>query len=338
MKSSGTSKVQGVDSISTAIPLMKAPYQKGVICVDVTNRCNLGCSNCTRFLENQDGYWDMTPENFRIAVKSLREYPGVIAVIGGNPAMHKDFELLCKIFVEEIPEKSRRGLWSNHVFKHAELAAATFGTFNMNTHGDPKGTESLRDLYLRTNKKGNLFVGNSLHAPLLTALKDLYSEQEMWQLISECDINQRWSGTIIQNNGKLRAYFCEVAGSFDVARGEDFGHEVVDNWWRKPIEDYVSQIQRFCPGCGAAARIKGTLDKEETDTYTISNLDLVKKSEKRKRNSVLISKPNEIEHLERPITSHQKSINKSFLIIRSRLRLRSRIKNLLAKNRMMREK
>jgi hypothetical protein len=279
-------------------------------------------------LENQEGYWDMTPENFRIAVRSLREYPGVIAMIGGNPAMHKDFEQLCHIFVEEIPEKSRRGLWSNHVFKYAELAAATFGTFNMNTHGDAKGTESLRDLYLRINKKGNLFIGNSLHAPLLTALSDLYSEQEMWQLISQCDINQRWSGTIIQNNGVLRAYFCEVAGSFDVARGEDFGHAVVDNWWRKPIEEYVSQIQKFCPGCGAAARFKGTLDVEETDTYTISNLDLVKKSEKRKRKSILISEANSMELLEQPITSHQKSINKRILILRSTLRIRSRVKML----------
>lgn len=331
MKNSKTLDLKVVKSISTAIPLMKAPFQKGVICVDVTNRCNLGCSNCTRFLENQDGYWDMTPENFRIAVRSLREYPGVIAMIGGNPAMHRDFEQLCQIFIEEIPEKSRRGLWSNNVFKHAELAAATFGTFNMNTHGDAKGTESLRDLYLRTNKKGNLFIGNSLHAPLLTALKDLYSEEDMWKLISQCDINQRWSGTIIQNNGVLRAYFCEVAGSFDVARGEDFGHPVVDNWWRKPIEEYVGQIQKFCPGCGAAARFKGTLDNEETDTYTISNLDLVKKSEKRHRKSILISNPNSMEHLERPITSHQESINKRILIIRSRLRIRSRIKNVFAR-------
>lgn len=327
MRTHINSNVDAVYSLETALPLMKAPFQKGVICVDVTNRCNLGCSNCTRFLENQDGYWDMTPENFRSAVRSLREYPGVIAMIGGNPAMHKEFELLCQIFAEEIPEKSKRGLWSNNVFKHAELAAATFGTFNMNTHGDTKGTESLRDLYLRTNKKGNLFMGNSIHAPLLTALKDLYPEQEMWQLISQCDINQRWSGTIIQNNGKLRAYFCEVAGSFDVARGEDFGHEVVENWWKRPIEEYVSQIQKFCPGCGAAAKFKGSLDNEETDMYTISNLDLVKNSEKRKRKTILITEAKTLELLDRPITSHQKSINKRILIIRSRLRVRSRIKN-----------
>lgn len=67
-----------------AIAKMRSPYQMGIICIDITNKCDLDCSNCTRLLVNQDKYWEMTPENFRMAVRSLAEYPGVIAVIGGK--------------------------------------------------------------------------------------------------------------------------------------------------------------------------------------------------------------------------------------------------------------
>ena len=48
----------------------------------------------------------MTLENFRIAARSLVDFPGVIAIIGGNPTMHRNFREICRIFVEEIPNKN----------------------------------------------------------------------------------------------------------------------------------------------------------------------------------------------------------------------------------------
>src|ERR1700740_2033138 len=88
-----------------AIANMRSPYEMQIICVDITNKCDLACSNCTRLLENQDAFWDMSVDNFRVAVRSLRDYPGIIAVIGGNPVMHKHFDEICHVFCEEIPEK-----------------------------------------------------------------------------------------------------------------------------------------------------------------------------------------------------------------------------------------
>jgi hypothetical protein len=35
-----------------AIPKMRGPNQMHIICIDVTNKCDLACSNCTRLLEN----------------------------------------------------------------------------------------------------------------------------------------------------------------------------------------------------------------------------------------------------------------------------------------------
>jgi organic radical activating enzyme len=269
-----------------AIGKMRSPEHMHIICIDVTNKCDLACSNCTRLLKNQDSLWEMTPENFRTALRSLKDFKGIIAMIGGNPCVHTQFEELCRVFREEIPNQFQRGLWTNNYFKHMEVIENTFGTFNLNPHNVEKANDSLRKLYdsmiLKKGFQGGYYTGNSEHSPILTAVKDLYSEKEMWEKISGCDINREWSASIVQNKGELRAYFCEVAASFDLARGTDNGYPVVDGWWRKPIKDFSGQIKHFCTGCGVPARLKGNIDNENTDTYTKSNADLALKSEKNK--------------------------------------------------------
>jgi hypothetical protein len=274
------------DFCRRAIAKMRSPYEMKIICIDVTNKCDLACSNCTRLLENQDNFWDMTPENFRLALRSLAGFPGIIAMIGGNPTMHRHFEELCTIFTEEIPNKAQRGLWTNNCFKYSALAKEVFGTFNLNPHGDARGIRSLADL----KDLGWYHEGHSTHAPLLTAIKDLYDAKEMWRRIAQCDVNQNWSASIVQVNGKLRAYFCEIGGSFDLARNEDHGIDVLPGWWHRNIAEFETQVRHFCPGCGVAARIVGDLDSDEIDTYTKSNADLAEKAQaKRNRKIVEIS-------------------------------------------------
>lgn len=255
-----------------AIASMRAPSQMQIIALDVTNRCDLQCSNCTRLLAQQRRKWDMTPENFRLALQSLKGYDGIIAMIGGNPCLHPRFPELCRIFAEETPQ-AQRGLWSNNVFDHQEVIARTFGVYNLNPHNDERGIASIEKL--RRYVSISYHKGSSFHAPLLAAVKDVIPDAEqMWDAISQCDINRNWSASIVQNQGQLRAYFCEVAASFDLARGEDHGHSVYEGWWRKPIERFDSQIRHFCPGCGVAARLEGRLDSEDTDDYSVSNTAL----------------------------------------------------------------
>jgi len=280
--------------IENAIQKMRAPSQMSIICIDITNKCDLACSNCTRLLANQDAFWDMSPPNFRLAARSLADYPGIIAVIGGNPCMHPQFAQLCQIFEEEIPQKERRGLWTNNFFKHQEISRKTFGIFNLNSHGDERGIKSVTPF-----KEISWFhEGTSDHSPLLTAIRDLYAEEEMWKKISACDINQNWSATVIQNKGQLRYYFCEVAASFDLARGTDNGFPLQDGWWRKPMNEFAQQIKHFCPGCGVPAKLKGHRDRDEIDTYSISNADIAEKTVAKKRKIIKINSIAEVGHID----------------------------------------
>lgn len=287
-----------------AIASMRAPRNCHIICVDTTNRCDLACSNCTRLLANQDNLWDMTPENFRLALQSLKDYFGIIAMIGGNPCMHPKFPELCRIFVEEIPNKFQRGLWTNNPFKHEKLCEETFGTFNLNAHGEKRAQPALQRLTDSAMQTGGIawtYMGHSVHAPLLTAVKDIYRDEEtMWEKIAGCEINRDWSASIVQNaRGELRAYFCEVAASFDLARGGDGGHPVVPGWWNQKLTAFKDQVKTFCPGCGVPAKQKGVKDSDEKDIYTKTNADIALKD--KKRHTELLIRP-EVE--ERRVTNY----------------------------------
>jgi len=176
----------------------------------------------------------------------------------------------------------------------------TFGALNLNPHNMERANDKLKDLHDVMIKQkgfhGGYYVGNSHHAPLLTAVKDLYPEKEMWDKISRCDINKDWSASIIENKGALRAYFCEVAASFDLARGEDHGHPVVLDWWKKPISAFSDQVKHFCTGCGVPARLRGNMDNEEIDTYTKSNADIAQKSLAKGRKIQLLDIENKLNH------------------------------------------
>ena len=289
-----------------AVAKMRSPNQMHIICIDVTNKCDLACSNCTRLLENQDGFWDMSPDNFRLALRSLKDYFGIIAMIGGNPCMHRNFAELCQIFTEEIPNKLQRGLWTNNYFKHETLVKETFGTFNLNAHGVERAITPLNNLAQYAQANGAIawnYAGHSEHAPLLTAMRDLYTEPEMWDRITQCDINREWSASIVENKGQLRAYFCEVAAAFDLARGTDHGLPVEQGWWQKPMQYFGDQVKHFCPGCGVPAKLKAPKDYEEVDTYTSSNADIATKNPKRK---VILLKPVDMQPLDHKVTQYNK--------------------------------
>lgn len=293
--------------IDSAISKMRAPSNMHIICIDITNKCDLACSNCTRLLENQDKHWEMSLDNFRIACKSLVNYKGTIAIIGGNPVMHSKFNEICQIFRDVIKDKKQRGIWTNNTFKHEKVILDTFGGFNLNAHNVPRGIKSLRSLFKKNGRRGNIYDGNSHHSPLLAAGKDLFEPAEMWERISKCDINQNWSATIVENNGKLAAYFCEVAASFDLARNENNGIEVVVDWWKKPMNDFKHQITNFCPSCGVPARLKGSLDCEETDQYTSSNSYIAEKARLKGRKIILISKEQALNHIDHEVTEYTQS-------------------------------
>ncbi|MDP2946805.1 MAG: radical SAM protein [Nanoarchaeota archaeon] len=203
-----------------------------VIHIEITNACNLQCSNCTRFVGHHKKPFFMDLNMVEKAIDSLKGYTGQIGLMGGEPTIHPQFPEICKIFQKMIPERRKRELWTNG-FKWKEYEKIIKETF------DP-------DLITYNDHK-NMDVGR--HQPLFMAAKDILKDKGlMWQLIGNCWVQWRWAASITPKGG----FFCEVAAAQDYLFNGPGGYPLKNGWWNKNPNEFSDQVKRYCPNCSAA--------------------------------------------------------------------------------------
>lgn len=234
----------------------------GIILIDITNACNKSCSNCTRFCGHftKDKLYYMGLDYFEKAAKTLVDYSEsgddkIVGVMGGEPTLHPQFAEICEIFKSTIPNKKKRGLWSNtttpQFTKHKDIIAETFGVFNLNDHI----THPIK------------------HTPILTAIEDFkdISDGDKLKFIDNCWVQNCWSATINMKG----AFFCEVCACmsnlFDGVDGWDI--EKNPDWWKKELPEYKKQIEWSCKKCGCCLPLTPRRSNEEFDDVSISNID-----------------------------------------------------------------
>lgn len=250
----------------------------GIIQIVVTSRCDMRCSNCIYMVPYRKPE-DITVENFERAVQSLVGYRGIVGLIGGNPCLHRQFPELCEIM--RIVPRRQRGLWTNRLFGHGKLVAETFGFLNLNCHGNQKAADEMhRDL------SGTKVFGERdpcIHGAVMVSMVELnISESERWRAVACCDVNQNWSPAIVQLDGEIEAYACEVASSFAVVTGPRCGLAVTPGWWRKPMREFSHQVEMLCHDCGVPLRLRGHEDQAQTDDVSMRYLPLLRRCPGRK--------------------------------------------------------
>ena len=241
---------------------MIPPTQHWAIQIDVTNRCHVGCSNCTRSLAHVAEPFDMPVDVFAAAVESLADFPDnstpnphgqncgikVVGIIGGEPTLHPEYAELCEIIKAGIPRRINRGLWTSSR-QDARIAKNLFGYVNFNPHAPP-----------------------SHHHPILVSIRDVISDEaRMWELIDRCPYQTTWASSIGPNG----FFFCEVAASLDLVFHGPGGLPVAPGCWREPLEHFRDQITTWCPRCGGAIpmnKSRHRLDAEHVDDVSVSNL------------------------------------------------------------------
>ena len=92
---------------------MRPIRDMSIIQIDITNACYYSCSNCTRFVGHQKKPFFMSFNTFKKAVDSLRDYPGIVGIVGGEPTLHPQFGEFMQYYVEKITDKNRRKLWTS---------------------------------------------------------------------------------------------------------------------------------------------------------------------------------------------------------------------------------
>lgn len=292
-----------------AISRMIAPGQvrplkgtKGVIQIHVTRQCDKACFNCTQGSNLRGPYYFMPPDLFAKAVGSLKSYWGIVGLFGGNPALHPDFLTLCDILRSSGIPRERLGIWCNHPIReiNARDMAITFNpsVSNLNCHLDQKAFDLFKKGWPKSMPFG--LTEDSRHSPVFVSMNDLddMTEDEKWEAISRCEINQRWSASIGMFRGKLRAWFCEIAMAQSIINEHDTDYpdtgldptilyqvspEGTTNpqgsitsygtnnglyrttwsepkhWWELPITSFRNQIKHHCLNCAVPLRGYGSL-------------------------------------------------------------------------------
>jgi len=257
-----------------ALKKMKAPGDErgkacyGVMQLAITSHCDGGrCSNCTQLLAYRQPR-HMRLENALAAIDSVADYPGVIGIFGGNPCLHPDFEKISRHLAEVIPDRRRRGLWTNNMNGHGDLIGEVYGYYNINVHGNVGAAAAVRRDLPGVTVWGER-AGESVHGAVLPDLAAvLPSEADRWALIAECDVNQRWSPAIVELGGRAKGFFCEVAAAWADVCGHRSGVKIAPGWWRRPMADFAAQVDRYCHGCGVPLRMAGRPDSDRKDDVT----------------------------------------------------------------------
>jgi hypothetical protein len=200
--------------------------------VEVTNRCPHRCPYCTRYTRHlrEDQLFDLTLEQIERALLSLKDKPGLIGIMGGEPIRHPQFVEICQLIQRLIP-KQRMHLWTSggpswNAVK--DVVGQTFGHLAYNEHNSAQRNVCL-------------------HQPLTVAVGEVVADPQLRQeLIDDCWVQRLWCPSITHKG----AFFCEVAAALDTLLDGPGGYPVEPGWWERKPADFQDQVERYCQQCG----------------------------------------------------------------------------------------
>ena len=264
---------------------MRSPADMDIVQIDISTKCHLKCSNCTRLIPHQPSRDDMPLEKFESAVTSMEGWNGpnkLIGIIAGEPTLHSNFEQISRRFAElwggpltgngkqpirdfnqfateRLFDRSNgRGLWTSlgaAFYKHYETIMEVYSHWNTNTHESAGQHQALlitREDYCRS-----------------TGTPDEVCEKNR----DDCWVQKLWSATVNDKG----AYFCEVAGAIDrLYFNGEHAWPVEHGWWQRTPDDFKDQLD-LCNYCGLAQPGPSQLDILERDIISPQHRDMLKK-------------------------------------------------------------
>lgn len=241
-----------------------------IIQIDITNACPHICSNCTRFCGHHKKPFFMDFATFKKAVDSLKDFPNMVGIIGGEPTVHPEFEKFAEyirksrtgggirftllrepafdmlLYMKKVLQRldNKLGLWSSlneGYYKHFEIINDTFPTQFLNDHDNA-----------------------CKHQALLMPRKELGIPDDEWiKKRDACWIQNTWSATITPKG----AFFCEVAGSLDMLFNGPGGWKIEPGWWKRTPDEFGDQL-KWCERCSGCLDVPQRISNDERDDMT----------------------------------------------------------------------
>lgn len=239
---------------------MQYIYEAWCIQIDITNYCVQSCLYCSRYNRHLRGEQreHMSLENFLTALKSLKDWPTKIGIIGGEPLLHPQFQHINALLRKNFP-RSKLGLWTSGIPntpledpRHEKDIFETYGFVAYNPH-TPEQKEKCK------------------HQPLTIAIQEVVQDERlMWKLIDECWVQRTWCATINQKG----AYFCEVAAAQDLLLNDGKNAWPVEpGWWKRTPEEFRTQSEKLCPNCGMAIPMEREYLLNKTEKFSPNLLE-----------------------------------------------------------------
>ncbi len=245
---------------------MRSPQKMKIIQIDITNACTFNCSNCTRFCGQHKAPFFMDFETFKKAVDSLKDFKGIVGIIGGEPTLHPEFDKFIKYLAEHRPEYRKKtsikypvNSLKAYFEKLKYMNGARCGLFSSFGEGYYKHFELIQDTfpYQSLNDHSNI----NTHQGILIPRKEIGINDEEWlKKRDKCWIQNLWSATITPKG----AFYCEIAGSMDMLFNGEGGWEIDNNWWKKEPSEFNDQIH-WCENCALALDVPSIPATEQTD-------------------------------------------------------------------------
>ncbi len=230
---------------------MQPIYAAWCIQIDITNHCFLSCLYCSRYNRHlrPDQRRHMSLEQVEAALDSLKGWPKMIGIIGGEPLLHPEFPQITKLIRKRFPPEQMR-LWTSGG-KNAEdyfiYVKRTFGSWAYNEH-NPEQLKTCR------------------HQPLTIAIKEAVPDEKLRAaLIDDCWVQRCWCPTI----NTYGAYFCEVAAAQDLILNDGKNAWPVEpGWWKKEPADFADHVAVCCDNCGMAIPMERELLLKKTEKFS----------------------------------------------------------------------
>jgi len=233
---------------------MKAISKAWIIEIDITNACLYNCTHCTRAVGHFNRPYFADLKFVEKALKSLEGWKGNVGCIGGEPTLHPQFSEICELYRKYIPRK-KCGLFTcggPKYEKYGDIIYKTFGIINYNEHKKP-----------------------SFHQPMMVASQEVITDKELRdELIDNCWLQQTWSAAITIKG----CFFCEVAATFDLLFDGPGGYPVEPGWWKRSVEQFNDQKERYCKLCSIPIPIQSLPDNADYELVSKENAEKLKNS------------------------------------------------------------
>ena len=243
---------------------MRSPKNMHIIQIDITNACPHSCSNCTRFCGHHKKPFFMDFETFKQAVDSLKDFPRVVGMMGGEPTIHPQFEKFANYLRESRVGNIRYRLMREPVTdmltymrRHLLGTNSKLGLWCSLNEGYYKNFETINDTF--PTQILNDHDNTCKHQALLMSRRELGIPDDVWiKKRDACWIQNRWSATI-------------------TPKGGPGGWKVEPGWGRREVKDFGDQLL-WCEICSGCLDVPQRISNDERDDMTPEIYEALKKA------------------------------------------------------------